>query len=82
MNRTIIGEGAYGCVHKPSIHCKTPPSRSFNYTNYVSKIMTTKNAKKELGVPQKDIKKALEEVRKAKANITVTNLTRTKRRKP
>jgi serine/threonine protein kinase len=48
MNRTIIGEGAYGCVHKPSIHCKTPPSPGFNYTNYVSKIMTTKNAKKEL----------------------------------
>jgi serine/threonine protein kinase len=48
MNRKIIGEGAYGCVHKPSIHCKTPPSPTFNYTNYVSKIMTTKNAKKEL----------------------------------
>ena len=48
MNRTIIGEGAYGCVHKPSIHCKTPPSPRFNYKNYVSKIMTTKNAKKEL----------------------------------
>ena len=48
MNRTIIGEGAYGCVHKPSIPCKTPPSPGFNYKNYVSKIMTTKNAKKEL----------------------------------
>ena len=48
MNRKIIGEGAYGCVHKPSIQCKTPPSPGFNYTNYVSKIMTTKNAKKEL----------------------------------
>ena len=48
MNRTIIGEGAYGCVHKPSIHCKTPPRKGFNYTNYVSKIMTTKNAQKEL----------------------------------
>ena len=48
MSRKIIGEGAYGCVHKPSIHCNTPPSPKFNYTNYVSKIMTTKNAKKEL----------------------------------
>ena len=48
MSRKIIGEGAYGCVHKPSIHCNTPPSPRFNYTNYVSKIMTTKNAKKEL----------------------------------
>ena len=44
----VIGEGSYGCVHKPSIHCKTPPRPGFNYTNYVSKIMTTKNAKKEL----------------------------------
>ena len=48
MKRIIIGEGSYGCVHKPSIHCKTPPKPGFNYKNYVSKIMKTKNAKKEL----------------------------------
>jgi serine/threonine protein kinase len=48
MKRNIIGEGSYGCVHKPSIHCKTPPTPNFNYDNYVSKIMETKNAKKEL----------------------------------
>jgi serine/threonine protein kinase len=48
MNRIIVGEGAYGCVHKPSIHCKTPPRPGFDYTNYVSKIMKTKNAKQEL----------------------------------
>lgn len=48
MSRKIIGEGSYGCVHKPSIRCKTPPEPGFNYKNYVSKIMKTKNAKKEL----------------------------------
>ena len=48
MNKNIIGEGSYGCVHKPSIHCKHPPSPGFNYNKYVSKIMKTKNAKKEL----------------------------------
>jgi serine/threonine protein kinase len=48
MTRKIIGEGSYGCVHKPSIHCKTPPNPGFNYKKYVSKIMKTKNAKNEL----------------------------------
>ena len=48
MNRIIVGEGSYGCVHKPSIHCKNPPSQGFNYDKYVSKIMKTKNAEAEL----------------------------------
>ena len=48
MKRIIVGEGSYGCVHKPSIHCTNPPKPGFNYTNYVSKIMKTKNAEKEL----------------------------------
>jgi hypothetical protein len=48
MKRTKIGEGAYGCVHKPSIHCSHPPSINFNYNEYVSKIMKDKNALTEL----------------------------------
>ena len=48
----------------------------------ISRLRTQKVLKKELGVPQGDIQKAPEEVRKKKVNITVTNLTRTKRRKP
>ena len=48
MKRKVVGEGSYGCVHKPSIHCKTLPRPGFNYTNYVSKIMKTKNAQNEL----------------------------------
>ena len=48
MARIVIGEGGYGCVHKPSIHCKTLPKPNFNYTNYVSKIMANKEAIIEL----------------------------------
>jgi serine/threonine protein kinase len=48
MKRNVIGEGGYGCVLKPSIHCKTLPSPKFKYDNYVSKIMKTRNATKEL----------------------------------
>ena len=48
MPMKIIGEGAYGCVHKPSIHCEVPPSPDFDYNKYVSKIMKTKNAQTEL----------------------------------
>ena len=48
MKRTIIGEGSYGCVHKPSIRCKIPPKPDFDYKKYVSKFMKTTNAKDEL----------------------------------
>ena len=48
MKRTIIGEGSYGCVHKPSIRCKTSPKQGFSYEDYVSKIMRTEHARKEL----------------------------------
>lgn len=49
----------------------------------INRLLTQKNAKKELGVPQKDMKKALEEVQKRKLkSVVVTNLTRTKRRRP
>jgi len=46
--RKVIGEGAYGCVHKPSIHCKTGVPHGFDYSKYVSKIMKTKEAESEL----------------------------------
>jgi serine/threonine protein kinase len=45
--RKIIGEGAYGCVHKPSFHCLNQKPK-INYKNYVSKIMKTEDAEKEL----------------------------------
>lgn len=51
--RDIIGEGSYGCVHKPSLHClnkNTNPKQNqkINYKSYVSKIMKTEDAEKEL----------------------------------
>lgn len=48
MKRIIIGEGSYGCVHKPSIRCKKSPKQGFSYEDYVSKIMKTENAVQEL----------------------------------
>jgi hypothetical protein len=48
MKRIIVGEGSYGCVHKPSIHCTNLPKPGFDYDKYVSKIMKTTNAEKEL----------------------------------
>ena len=45
----VIGEGAYGCIHNPSLRCeKTPTTIDTNYTNKVSKVMEKKNADKEL----------------------------------
>jgi serine/threonine protein kinase len=41
----IIGEGAYGCVHKPSLICK---NKKISYKNKISKIMLSKEAMKEL----------------------------------
>lgn len=43
----VIGQGTYGCVHKPSLKCKNKPR--LNYTNKVSKILRNSDAKKELG---------------------------------
>jgi len=48
MKREVVGEGGYGCVLKPSIHCKTSPKPGFNYDGYVSKIMETVDATTEL----------------------------------
>jgi hypothetical protein len=36
--RKIIGEGAYGCVHKPSLHClhkNTNTKQKINYSRYL-----------------------------------------------
>lgn len=44
----VIGEGTYGCVHSPSLHCTQEPKPDFDYSKYVSKIMLTKNAQDEL----------------------------------
>jgi serine/threonine protein kinase len=48
MSRNVVGEGSYGCVHKPSIHCKSGVEPGFDYKDYVSKIMKRQQAEKEL----------------------------------
>ena len=42
----VVGEGSFGCVHSPSLKCKT--KRNINYDNKVSKLLTDKDAKDEL----------------------------------
>jgi serine/threonine protein kinase len=42
---TKIGEGSYGCVHKPSLRCK---NKKVDYTNKVSKIMKKKHSRTEM----------------------------------
>ena len=41
----VIGQGTYGCVHKPSLKCK---SRKKNYKNKISKYLLTKYADTEM----------------------------------
>ena len=42
----VIGEGTYGCVHKPPMKCKNKTRK--NNTSSISKLMTSSNANKEL----------------------------------
>lgn len=41
----FVGEGSYGCVHRPSLQCK---NRKMSYKKKVSKTMTTRNALQEM----------------------------------
>jgi serine/threonine protein kinase len=41
----VLGEGAYGCVHKPSLQCS---DKEISYKNKVSKVMLSKHAVAEL----------------------------------
>ncbi len=43
----VVGEGAFGCVHSPSLHCNVKDK--MDYTDKVSKLMDRKHALKELG---------------------------------
>lgn len=44
-SHNVVGEGSYGCVHKPSLPCK---NRKLNYKNKISKIMRSQDAIDEL----------------------------------
>jgi serine/threonine protein kinase len=48
---TVIGQGSYGCVHKPSLTCKDKPNQ--DYRNKVSKLLDKDSASKELAEYQK-----------------------------
>jgi serine/threonine protein kinase len=41
----VIGEGTYGCAHRPPMKCRDEPRRN---KNDISKLMTSANAAKEL----------------------------------
>lgn len=41
----VIGEGTFGCAHKPSMQCRDKKTRNINE---ISKLMTSANAVKEL----------------------------------
>ena len=43
----VLGEGTYGCIHKPSLKCKNK-KKIINYKNKVSKFMEKKEANKEI----------------------------------
>ena len=43
----VIGEGSYGCVHKPSLECKDTAS-NITYKNKISKILMKEDAMKEM----------------------------------
>jgi serine/threonine protein kinase len=42
----VIGEGTYGCIHKPSLECKG--RKKIDYTNKVSKVFDRAHAESEL----------------------------------
>ena len=46
----VIGEGSYGCVHKPSLKCKETKikGKRIDYSNQVSKVLINKEATKEM----------------------------------
>jgi len=47
MDPVVIGQGSFGCVHKPSLKCKD--ETGISYVNKVSKILSKPDAKKEIG---------------------------------
>lgn len=46
-DKEVIGQGIYGCIHKPSVRCEENPEPGFDYNKYVSKFMLKKDAIKE-----------------------------------
>ena len=47
LDPQVIGQGTYGCVHKPSLRCKYT-AKKINYKNKISKYMLKEHAKTEM----------------------------------
>jgi serine/threonine protein kinase len=47
IKHKVIGEGTYGCVHKPSLKCETT-QQDINYDNKISKLLDKNEAADEL----------------------------------
>jgi len=45
---SVIGEGSYGCVHKPQLECNKSNNREKTGKKYISKFMLSKEAMREL----------------------------------
>jgi len=46
---SVIGEGSYGCVHKPMLECnQSKRSSKLDINNYISKFMLKEEALREL----------------------------------
>jgi serine/threonine protein kinase len=45
LSSKVIGEGSFGCVHKPTLECA---DKKVSYKNKISKVMLTKHAISEL----------------------------------
>lgn len=48
MDPKVIGEGSYGCVHKPSLKCQQKINKLKTYNNKISKILNNKEANSEM----------------------------------
>lgn len=77
MASNVIGEGTYGCVHKPPMKCLNKTRRN---KDNVSKLMTELNAKKEMkefkliGLADKDKNVYLGKPSTCKADRVLSNL--------
>ena len=78
ISSQVIGEGTYGCVHKPPMKCKNKTRK--NKTSSISKLMTDSNAASELRefklITAADKKKQLYlgKPSKCKADRTLSNI--------
>jgi len=78
----VIGQGSFGCVHRPSLKCET--TDLIDYTNKISKLLIKKEADKEIKQYEKmdkvdpDKKYSLDKPIKCKLKNSETNIKQVK----